>query len=61
MKYFLGFLRGKIGVIVLTETWADEKAQNNSLLRIPKYVALHQTRNGQRGGEISFFIRKGEI
>ena len=61
MKYFLGFLKGKISVIVLAETWADEKAQNNLLLQIPKYVALHQTRNGQREGEICFFIRKEEI
>ena len=54
-------MKGKFSVIVLTETWADEKSQNKSLLRIPRYVALNQTGIGQRGGEICVFIRKEEF
>ena len=58
LKDLLGFLKGKFSVIVLTEIWADETAKNNSLFRIPKDVALHQTRNGQRGVGICFLILK---
>ena len=36
-----------------------EAAKNNSPFRIPRNVALHQTRNGQKRGGIYFFIRKG--
>lgn len=49
---------GKLKVVVLTETWTDKAAKNNSLFWIPKYVALHQHRNGQRGGGIWCFIGK---
>ena len=38
--------------------WANETIKINSLYQIPKYVALHQTRNSHGGG-ICFFIRKG--
>ena len=54
-------MKGKFSVIVLTETWADEKSQNKSLLGIPRYVALNQTGIGQRRGEICVFIRKEEF
>ena len=46
--------------VVLTEMCADETAKNNSLFRIPKYVAFQQTRNGQRGRGVCFVIRKGK-
>ena len=59
LKDLLSFLKGKFSIIVLTETWADETAKNNSIFRIPNYVAIHQIRNCRRGGGISFFIRKG--
>ena len=35
----------------------DETAKTNSLFRIPKYVALHQTSNGHRGGGIYFLFK----
>ena len=44
----LGFLKRIFSVIFLTETWADETAKNNLLFRIPNYIALQQTSNGQR-------------
>ena len=49
-------LKGKISAIVSTKMWADETAKNNELFRIPNYVILYQTRNGQRGGGICFFF-----
>ena len=58
LKDRLGFLKGKFNVIVLTETWT-ETAKNNSPFRIPRIVALHQTRNGQsRGGTIFSFEKE---
>ena len=54
LKDLLSFLKEKFNVIVVTDTWDDETSKNNSFFRIPKYVALYQTRNGQRGGEICF-------
>ena len=56
LKDLVDFLNWIFSVIVLTETWADEKAKNSSLFRIPKYVALHQTGNVQRGGWACFFL-----
>ena len=60
MKDLLGFLKVKFNDIVLIEVLANETAENNSLFQIPKYVALHQIKIGQRQGRIwVFFIRKG--
>lgn len=48
----------KFKVIVITESWCDETANGNSLLQLPEYNVLHKTRNGCKGGGISFFIHK---
>ena len=59
LKNILSFLKGRFSVIVLTETWCDDTAQDNSLFEIPNYTAIHQTRkNDRRGGGICVFLEK---
>ena len=55
---FLASLNGNFGVIVLTESWCDEIANENSLLSLDNYYSVHQTRNNQKGGGICIYIHK---
>ena len=55
---FLASLNGNFGVIVLTESWCDEIANENSLLSLDNYYSVHQTRNNKRGDGICIYIHK---
>ena len=58
LKSLLGLLKEKFSFIILTETLPDKTGKNNSLFRIPKYVALQKARNDQLGGRIFFVVWK---
>ena len=53
-REFLASFKGNFSVIVLTESWCDETAINNSLLNLENYNSVHQTRKGKKGGGIAF-------
>ena len=55
---FLGSLNGNFSVIVLTESWCDETANENSLLSLDNYYSVHQTRDNKKGEDISIYIHK---
>ena len=42
-REFLVSFKGSFSVIVLTESWCDETAINNSLLNLENYNSVHQT------------------
>ena len=44
LKEFLVSLNDSFRVVLVTETWCDKISNNNSLLEIPNYYALHKTR-----------------
>ena len=51
-------LHGNFSAIVLTESWCDETANENSLLSLDNYYSLHQTRDNKKGGGICIYIHK---
>ena len=55
-REFLASFKGCFSVIVLTESWCDETAINNSLLNLENYNSVHQTRKGKKGGRICIYI-----
>ena len=55
-REFLASFKGSFSVIVLTESWCDETAINNSLLNLENYNSVHQTRKGKKGGRICIYI-----
>ena len=55
-REFLASFKGSFSVIVLTESWCDETAINNSLLNLENYNSVHQTRKGKKGGGICIYI-----
>ena len=42
-------LNGTFSVIVLTRSWCDETANENSLLNLDNYHSVHQTCNNKKG------------
>ena len=46
-REFITSFKGSFSVIVLTESWCDETAINNSLLNLENYNSVHQTRKGK--------------
>ena len=50
-REFLASFKGSFSVIVLTEFWCDETANNNSLI-LENYNSVHQTRKNKKGGGI---------
>ena len=42
-REFLASFKGSFSVIVLTKSWCDETANNNSLLILENYNSVHQT------------------
>ena len=57
-REFLGSLSGNISVIVLTESWCDETASENSLLSLNNCYSVDQTRNNEKGDGICIYIHK---
>ena len=57
-REFLGSLNGNFSVIVLTESWYDETANENFLLSLDNYYSVHQTRNNKKGGGICIYRHK---
>ena len=57
-REILESLNGNFGVIVLTESWCDETANENSLLSLDNFYSVHQTRNNKKGGGICIYIYK---
>ena len=58
-REFLASLNGNFSVIVLTESWCDETANENSLLNLDNYFSVHQTRKNKKGGGgICIYIHK---
>ena len=57
-REFLGSLNGNFSVIVLTESWCDEIANENSLLSLDNYYSVHQTTDNKKGGDICIYIHK---
>ena len=47
-REFLGSLNGNFSVIVFTESWCDETANENSLLSLNNYYSVHQTRDNKK-------------
>ena len=47
-REFLAPLNGNFSVIVLTESWCNETANENSLLNVDNYYSVHQTRNNKK-------------
>ena len=56
-REILASLNRNFSVIVLTESWCDETAKENSLLILDNYFSVHQTRK-KNGGGISIYIHK---
>ena len=54
----LASLNRNFSVIVLTEPWSDETANENSLSNFSNYYSVHQTRNNKKGGGVCIYIRK---
>ena len=57
-REFLGSLNGNFSVIVLTESWCDETANESSLLSLDYYYSVHQTRDNKKGVSICIYIHK---
>ena len=57
-REFLAPLNGNFSVIVLTESWCNETANENSLLNLDNYYSVHQTKNNRKGGGICIYIHK---
>ena len=57
-REFLVSFKGSFSVIVLTESWCDETANNNSLLILENYNSVHQTIKNKKGGGICIYIHK---
>ena len=57
-REILESLNGNFSVIVLTEPWCDETANENSLLSLDNFYSVHQTRNNKKGGGICIYIHK---
>ena len=57
-REILESLNGNFSVIVLTESWRDEIANENSLLSLDNFYSVHQTRNNKKGGGICIYIHK---
>ena len=57
-REFLASFKGSFSVIVLTESWCDETANNNSLLILQNYNSVHQTRKNKKGGRTCIYIHK---
>ena len=57
---FLGifFLKGNFSVIVFTESWCNETANENSFLNLDNYYSVHQTRKNKKDGGICIYIHK---
>ena len=53
-REFLGSLNGNFMVIVLTESWYDETANENSLLSLNNYYSVHQERNKKKVAAFAF-------
>ena len=51
-------LNGNISVIVLTESWCDETANQNSLSNFDHYYSVHQTRKNKKGDSICIYIHR---
>ena len=51
-------LNGNFSVILLTESWCDETANENSLLSLDNYYSIHQTRDNKKGHGICIYIHK---
>ena len=49
-KDFLNDIKGKFRIIVLSETWIDDKADLNSLFHIPDYSFIHEKRKTNHKG-----------
>ena len=47
-REFLAYLNGNFSVIVLTKSWCNERANENSLLNLDNYYSVHQTRNKRK-------------
>ena len=47
-REYLASLNGNFSVIVLTESWCYETANENSLLNLVNYYSVHQTRNNKK-------------
>ena len=47
-REFLGSLNGNFSVIVLTESWCDETANENSLLNFDNHYSVDKTRNNKK-------------
>ena len=58
LRDFLASLNSKLSVIVLTESWCDETANNNSLFDLENYNSVHKTRKNKKGLEICIYIHK---
>ena len=49
----------KFSILCFSETWADDnKLENDSLMQLPGYNVLHQTRKNRRGRGISIFAHE---
>ena len=57
-REFLGSLNGNFSVIVLTESWCHETANENPLLSLDNYYSVHQTRKNKKGGGICIYTNK---
>ena len=57
-REFLASLNGNFSVIVLTESWCDETANESFLVNFDNYYSVHQTRNNKKGGCICIYIHK---
>ena len=55
-REFLGSLNGNFIVIVLTESWCNETANENSLLSLDNYYSVHQKK--KKGGGLWIYIHK---
>ena len=47
-REFLGSLNGNFSVIVFTESWCDETANEDSLLSLNNYYSIHQTTDNKK-------------
>ena len=52
------FLKGNFSVIVFTESWCNETANENSFLNLDNYYSVHQTRKNKKDGGICIYIHK---
>ena len=55
-REFLASFKGSFSVIVLTESWCDETAINNSLLNLENYNSVHQKEKAKKEAEFAFIF-----